>query len=978
MNQFIQYPYIVFPFGLAKPALIITVAYVCILVGCVLYGVVKNKMCFTLRSMSKMKCGEQIRFVMLIVGFVVMLGTCIILPFFFNDENAIIRISNIYLQYEPLIFLGSFLFLATSILNKTNQDKQIVASNKILNVLIWISIFTGVLTGQIDYTFWQNIIVIIGTWMLTILFFVVDIKAPKITISKIDQFDMIPYTPVRSALELFPQHKTQAEDIANIIFNSSYEPFSICVSGDWGTGKTSVVNGAIDILKNKEADLYEFIHINALELDNKQAMMHYLFSRIKEILESRGVYVGIDSEFKEFISSSAGALTSNSIGTLIHKKFFNENNDYRFQKEQLEKVLQCALGEGKLIVIVDDIERCDKKIAREYLFLIKEVATMQSCVSIFVTDYNILNELVYKKTDSKLSADFLSKFFNYRINLRNELPEDVFNFYDKYFKESDPAFQSIYELVCMSPGTWYRTIVSGFQQKISNEKNNKKTYHLDENILKKRIEDLEIRLSLFNSLINNYRSVVKFYNVFRNNTAVCHKLLCSFGRTNETKKYMDSRNIGQILYVLSFAEVFLPSEYQRFIERGARYAESPIYDSNEQVSNERALLIELAEGMIYGEYFDYQKPNGYIKHDIRLFIDTFLSNKNHLQQLVNTFSSQEEKWINAIDNSDISQIKANWEDMILMVLQKNPYITTDITNEWRTQTFSKLLTFAEQQLEIGEFTSDRIFAIFGSDMKTHRLFSIGTGMLTTFWKHLHKSGVYEKPSEALVESINRFPYHYAYDCMGPIYQLAHYLIPFGNGNNQTQDLQKYILTSNNEYTQNISLFLDKLANCIPDFTLTKKEWVEKYKEFAEKIAEYLKKNALLEYQDVNIEIEQMIDLTQELTSLDKIFNWIKGAEDNSCTGSPNFEKDTIEQTIQYFESALTASSQNNNRELEQQFLDFFKWLQNTKELPIDNQQLERLHKLVTQYVELTGYSSFPYRRLLLSIAANQNSSNQTS
>ena len=152
MNQFIQYPYIVFPFGLAKPALIITVAYVCILVGCVLYGVVKNKMCFTLRSMSKMKRGEQIRFVILIVGFVVMLGTCIILPFFFNDENAIIRISNIYLQYEPLVFLGSFLFLATSILNKTNQDKQIVASNKILNVLIWISIFTGVLTGQIDYT----------------------------------------------------------------------------------------------------------------------------------------------------------------------------------------------------------------------------------------------------------------------------------------------------------------------------------------------------------------------------------------------------------------------------------------------------------------------------------------------------------------------------------------------------------------------------------------------------------------------------------------------------------------------------------------------------------------------------------------------------------------------------------------------------------------------------------------------------------
>ncbi len=31
INQYIEYPYIVFPFGSAKPALVITIAYICIL-----------------------------------------------------------------------------------------------------------------------------------------------------------------------------------------------------------------------------------------------------------------------------------------------------------------------------------------------------------------------------------------------------------------------------------------------------------------------------------------------------------------------------------------------------------------------------------------------------------------------------------------------------------------------------------------------------------------------------------------------------------------------------------------------------------------------------------------------------------------------------------------------------------------------------------------------------------------------------------
>jgi hypothetical protein len=43
---------------------------------------------------------------------------------------------------------------------------------------------------------------------------------------------------------------------------------------------------------------------------------------------------------------------------------------------------------------------------------------------------------------------------------------------------------------------------------------------------------------------------------------------------------------------------------------------------------------------------------------------------------------------------------------------------------------------------------------------------------------------------------------------------------------------------------------------------------------------------------------------------------------------------------------------------------------------ISKQQIDRLQKLVTVYVENHGYSSMPYRRMLLNISANQNTTDE--
>ena len=80
--------------------------------------------------------------------------------------------------------------------------------------------------------------------------------------------------------------------------------------------------------------------------------------------------------------------------------------------------------------------------------------------------------------------------------------------------------------------------------------------------------------------------------------------------------------------------------------------------------------------------------------------------------------------------------------------------------------------------------------------------------------------------------------------------------------------------------------------------------------------------------------------------------------------------------LDYFEIQFVSINQENPIFIERLFGEYFRWLQQTQDLVISKQQIDRLQKLVTVYVENYGYSSMPYRRMLLNISANQNTTDE--
>lgn len=972
LSKYIQAPYFETIFGLATPALIISVTYLLVLGGYLVFAVKNRILKIRIVNIFDLMPGIQNKIIMSVIGFIVFILSCINLPEFLGEDNILIGISRIYLQFETLAYLLLFVFLCTVFLNNTNRETQIKAANGIFHYLIWISLGAGILAGQLDYAYWKNIVVIGCSWIINGLLFIIDIQSIEEEYDNRAKFDLIPYGAVNYSDDLFPVHKKQAEDIASIIASSSPDPFSICLSGGWGSGKTSVMHGVVDLLNENINKPYDIIYINALELDDKNTVLTYLMTQIREKMKSRGVYVGINSEYKEFVASFTGSLTSSSIGAFLQRKLVSDD-DYRTQKMKLEEVLERTYKNGKLIVIVDDIERCDKKIAREYLFLIKEVATMRGCASVFITDYDMLNRIVSVENISNSSNDFLNKFFNYKIDLKDEAPKDILSFYDGFFNEQDPAFWSIYRVICQSPGTWYKEAISGLSTSLKKLENDSNRYHgknEDKKILEKRVKEQKDCISLFVSLMQNPRNVAKFYNVFRNHALCCGEYLQLSSNNDKVSKYISSRNIGQVLYLISFMEVFLPAEYNRLKKMGPRYIDPLLYGVQEITNLNERLVIELAQGLVFGGYYEFGRLDGYVKEDTKKFIKSYLSGNTNLYQLINPFTSQEEEWLNAISERNDQLIRLHWEEMVLMVFQKVPNKEAGITNSWRNEKFLYLLEFAEEQVNSGVWESDILFSLFASDLHADRYWSLGTGLMQTFWHHFEQSKAYVRPSKERVTDFHAFLSHYLYVRSSTTYKLLHYLIPLKNSAVKTDNLQEYLLNSNNSLAQSMTNFLKKIEAAIPNFSFSSEGWYNNLKELTEKINNYLVSCGIAEYSDMREDIEHMLDTAEELLCLEKLAEWIdKGENAYWQVPAPGDDTDNIDILIDYFEKGFSEliSDKDVQREFEKRFTDFFKKLQESDGLMLTKTQSNRLHRLVEKFVDEFAISSLPYRRTILDI-----------
>ncbi|OHD99170.1 MAG: hypothetical protein A3E21_03715 [Sulfurimonas sp. RIFCSPHIGHO2_12_FULL_36_9] len=232
-----------------------------------------------------------------------------------------------------------------------------------------------------------------------------------------------------------------ASRVAQGILNYSQdETFIISLEGEWGSGKTTLINFIKEDLKNKR-DKVEILDFNPWLITDMNQVVKLFFDELMKIILSVTTKAKKDEfkkDVKKFIAAIAPDSVSIGITDAIKAKY---NIAKRFQdedKDNLEKIKERINEylkglEKKIVIIIDDIDRLTDK-ETEFIFrLTKGIADFDNLIYILLYDKGVVSKSL-EKFKSENGQKYLEKIVQYPLSVPKPHKTTIKNL---LFKELD-------------------------------------------------------------------------------------------------------------------------------------------------------------------------------------------------------------------------------------------------------------------------------------------------------------------------------------------------------------------------------------------------------------------------------------------------------------------------------------------------------------------------------------------------------------
>jgi hypothetical protein len=280
--------------------------------------------------------------------------------------------------------------------------------------------------------------------------------------------------PVRTAenggdkLETGPYAKTLGRFILDC-----ETPLTIGVQGEWGSGKTSILNmikevievpvprrgGATSVSRSIWVDTWE----HSLMKTPEECLLSIIEQLINEITRIDGSYDSAQKAksalaaiargaIKIGASATLGATAANVAGEMMQT---DSKNNIAQMREALQLIVSQVLEKNsspkidRIVVFVDDLDRLEPSIAVQILELIKNIFNIDGCVFVLAIDYQVVvkglkgkfgepspeNEWEFRAFfDKIIQVPFMMPMSKYNLNkyINDILIDDI-----QYFKKSD-------------------------------------------------------------------------------------------------------------------------------------------------------------------------------------------------------------------------------------------------------------------------------------------------------------------------------------------------------------------------------------------------------------------------------------------------------------------------------------------------------------------------------------------------------------
>lgn len=259
--------------------------------------------------------------------------------------------------------------------------------------------------------------------------------------------------------------KPYAEFLKTLILNSGayhrdddVRAYTIAIDSPWGTGKSIFLEKFENLLETECEDTLRVVHYNAWKndfwnnafepfaeaifssdwfcsaLDEQtsdrtadkvlSAAKNFAIAFLKGKLEK-----DLDLEYAEKGFSDLGDAVRNATSkypNAISKEYAAFTDNLELMQQAMDKVLHESLEDGKLVVIIDELDRCRPTFAIETLEIVKHIMDVENVVYIFALDVKQLGAAIRQVYGADTDATgYLMRFFSYY----SRMPEaDIFNF----------------------------------------------------------------------------------------------------------------------------------------------------------------------------------------------------------------------------------------------------------------------------------------------------------------------------------------------------------------------------------------------------------------------------------------------------------------------------------------------------------------------------------------------------------------------
>ena len=244
------------------------------------------------------------------------------------------------------------------------------------------------------------------------------------------------------------------EGLTEFISNS-LTPITIALQGEWGSGKTSLMNGLKQNLSDCDNSKFHSIWLNTWEFALMKDAQSTLMDIIAGLIQETSKIAKLDetttnkllgklwSGIKDTSMVVAKKALDNAVdgaGTVIDTFSNKGKSSISDVRNDLEDIIEKCITKDKkkgIIFFIDDLDRIDPPVAVQLLELLKNIFTLKNCVFILAIDYDVVVkglEPKFGKLSEKNEREFRS-FFDKIIQVPFSMPVSSYQI-DDFLKNS--------------------------------------------------------------------------------------------------------------------------------------------------------------------------------------------------------------------------------------------------------------------------------------------------------------------------------------------------------------------------------------------------------------------------------------------------------------------------------------------------------------------------------------------------------------